>query len=328
MGKAVVAARRKKKESFGSERRAREEASSKAAAGLGPGEGEVGRVIAHHGVAVLVHFESGKERQIWLTHEQRAVVGDRVRVAGERMVVDPAYGILRRRDPRGRERTIATNLDVLGIVVAPEPREPPGYIDRGFVIARSAGIEPLVIMNKVDLDEENALATRLAEIYSPSATVLAVSADGGLGLEAIPATIAGGRVGALVGPSGVGKSSILNALVPDLDLRVSELNRGSGKGRHTTTTATLHSVVGGGFLVDTAGFKDFIAVDVEPMELSQYFPGFEEAVEAGCRFRDCVHRTEPDCSVLAAVATGTIPERRHAAYLQLLEELQSPDGRS
>lgn len=323
-----MAARRKKKESFGSERRAREEASSKAAAGLGPGEGEVGRVIAHHGVAVLVHFESGKERQIWLTHEQRAVVGDRVRVAGERMVVDPAYGILRRRDPRGRERTIATNLDVLGIVVAPEPREPPGYIDRGFVIARSAGIEPLVIMNKVDLDEENALATRLAEIYSPSATVLAVSADGGLGLEAIPATIAGGRVGALVGPSGVGKSSILNALVPDLDLRVSELNRGSGKGRHTTTTATLHSVVGGGFLVDTAGFKDFIAVDVEPMELSQYFPGFEEAVEAGCRFRDCVHRTEPDCSVLAAVATGTIPERRHGAYLQLLEELQSPDGRS
>ena len=323
-----MAGRRKKKDSFGSDRRAREEASSQAAAGLGAGEGQVGRVIAHHGVAVLVRFESGEERQLWLNHEQRAVVGDLVRVAGERMVVDPAHGVLRRRDPRGRERTIATNLDLLGIVVAPEPREPPGYIDRGFVIARSAGIEPMVVMNKADLDAGEVLATRLAEIYSPFALVVVASANAGRGLDAIAATLSAGRIGALVGPSGVGKSSILNALVPDLDLRVSELNRGSGKGRHTTTTATLHALASGGFLVDTAGFKDFIGVDVEPDELALHFPGFEEALSAGCRFRDCRHRTEPDCSVLAAVERGEIPARRHDAYLQLLAELESSDGRS
>jgi ribosome biogenesis GTPase len=291
-------------------------------------DGEPGRVIAHHGVAVLILFESGEERQVWLQPEQRAVVGDRVRVEGGRLAVEPATGVLRRRDPRGRERTIATNLDLLGIVIAPEPREPPGYIDRGFVIARSAEIEPFLVLNKIDLDEGDELAERLAEIYAPSGKVLLVSAETGAGVESISEALAGGRLGALVGPSGVGKSSLLNALVPDLDLRVSELNRRSGKGRHTTTTATLHSVAGGGYLVDTAGFKDFIAVDVEVLDVARFFPGFETALEQGCRFRDCLHRSEPDCSVLAAVEAGEIPERRHRAYLQILEELESPAGRS
>ena len=287
--------------------------------------GTPGLVVAHHGVAVLVRFEDGSERQIWLQPEQKAVVGDRVRVDGDRLAVDPARGVLRRRDPRGRERTIATNLDWLGIVVAVEPREPPGYIDRGFVIARAAGIEPFLVLNKTDLDEGDVLGTRLEEIYGPSGPFLRVSAEQRVGLEAIDALLAGGKLGAFVGPSGVGKSSLLNALVPDLDLRVGALNRGSGKGTHTTTTATLHALGGGGFLVDTAGFKDFIAVDVAPLEAAAGFPGFEVALEAGCRFRDCLHRTEPGCGVLAALEAGEIDERRHCAYVQLIEELESPD---
>jgi ribosome biogenesis GTPase len=266
-------------------------------------------------------MESGEEKQVWLQPEQRAVVGDRVLVDGERLFVQEPYGVLRRRDARGRERTIAVNLDVLGIVVAPEPREPPGYIDRGFVIARSAGIEPMVIMNKLDLEGGAELLERLQEIYGASATVLGVSAEEGVGLDAIQAHLAGGRLGALVGPSGVGKSSLLNALVPDLELVVGELNRGSGKGRHTTTTATLHALEGGGTLVDTAGFKDFIAVDVEATEVAHFFPGFEAGLEGGCRFRDCLHQTEPDCSVLAALAEGTIDSRRHRAYVALQSEI-------
>lgn len=297
-------------------------------AGAAVVEEQTGRVVAHHGVAVLVRFDAGGSRQIWLTPDQRAVVGDRVRVVGERLEALPAHGVLRRRDPRGRERTIAVNLDRLFIVVAVEPREQPGYIDRGIVIARSAGIEPAIVVNKCDLPGSGALSERLVEIYGGSCEVLAASASERIGLDAIEALLAPDEIGALVGPSGVGKSSLLNALVPDLALVVSELNRGSGHGRHTTTTATLHTLAGGGTLVDTAGFKDFIAVDVEPAEVAAGFPGFEGALEAGCRFRNCLHRSEPDCAVLAAAAAGTISERRLEAYSALLDELASSSTRS
>ncbi len=285
--------------------------------------GEPGRVVAHHGVAVLVRLDAGGDRQVWLARGQRAVVGDRVLVASGGLEVLPAHGTLRRRDGRGRERTIAVNLDVLAIVVAPEPREPPGYIDRGVVIARSAGIEPRLVVNKLDLPGAAELEQRLSEIYGASLAIDRVSALQAEGLESLREALAGGRLGALVGASGVGKSSLLNALVPDLELRTAELHRGGRQGRHTTTTATLHELEGGGLLVDTAGFKDFIAVDVEPGDAARFFPGFEEALESGCRFRDCGHTSEPDCAVLSALESGAIPEARHRAYLALRAELSA-----
>lgn len=284
---------------------------------------ETGRVVAHHGVAVLVRFASGATRQVWLGPDQRVVVGDRVVLAGERVEVLPAHGVLRRRDARGRERTIAVNLDVLAIVIAPEPREPPGYIDRGIVIARAADIEPHLVLNKFDLEAGTPLADRLEAIYGASLQLHRVSAQASIGLESLRAMLAGGRIGALVGPSGVGKSSLLNALVPDLALTVGALNRASGHGRHTTTTTTLHEIEGGGLLVDTAGFKDFIAVDLQATDAAGHFPGFEAAVARGCRFRNCLHQTEPDCAVLAALAAGEIDPRRHRAYQNLLADLAS-----
>lgn len=322
-----MAARRRRGARGGSKRDGGGAARDEAAAAPDFEGGEPGRVVAHHGPAVLVRYEDGREEQVWLQPDQRAVVGDRVRVRDGRLAVEPASGVLRRFDARGRERTIAANLDRLGLVVAPEPREPPGYLDRGFVIARAAGIEPFVVLNKIDLDPDGELGDRLEAIYAPSAPVLRTSAASGAGLDAIRALLAGGQTGAFVGPSGVGKSSLLNALVPDLELVVGDLNRGSGRGRHTTTTATLHALDGGGFLVDTAGFKDFIAVDVSPLEAAHHFPGFETAVGRGCRFRDCLHRSEPDCAVRAAVEAEEIAPRRHRSYLALVEELEAGEPR-
>ena len=281
---------------------------------------------------MLVEFEGGETEQIWLAPKQRAVVGDEVEVFGQALDVLPARGILRRRDAKGRERTIAVNLDRLALVVAAEPREPPGFLDRGFVIARAAGIEPCIVVNKCDLPASQTLADRLVEIYGDEAPVYRVSAETGEGLPELAEALGAGALSAMVGASGVGKSSLMNALVEDLALRVSELNRGSGQGRHTTTTATLHPLETGGFLVDTAGFKDFIAVDVTPADAALHFPGFArcfEPREAGertlrCRFRDCAHRTEPDCVVLAALADGRLDARRHQAYLALVEELGAP----
>jgi ribosome biogenesis GTPase len=128
-----------------------------------------------------------------------------------------------------------------------------------------------------------------------------------------------------VGTSGVGKSSILNALCPDLELAVGEINDWSGLGRHITSNATLHALPDGGELIDTPGFRDFGPVEVSSRDLAVFFPGFESALAEGCRFRDCLHRVEPGCSVRAADAESRLPEGRHAAYLDLLEELESAE---
>jgi ribosome biogenesis GTPase len=253
------------------------------------------------------------------------VVGDRVRVEESRLEVMPAEGVLRRRDTRGRVRAVAANLDVLGIVLAPRPETPGGFVDRGVVAARAAGLEPILVVNKSDLAGADALREEMVRSYGGVAPAFFVSASRGDGLDALRAFFAGGRRGVFVGTSGVGKSSILNALCPDLALTVGEINEWSGLGRHVTTNATLHALPDGGELVDTPGFRDFGPVEVSSHELASFFPGFEHALEAGCRFRDCLHRSEPGCGVLAALAAGTLPPGRHAAYLDLLAELEAAE---
>ena len=126
--------------------------------------------------------------------------------------------------------------------------------------------------------------------------------------------------GALVGSSGVGKSSLLNALVPGLALKVRALSEAHGVGRHTTTVSTLHRLPGGGELVDTPGVREFGLVDVDRHDLARYFPGFSE-VTAACRFRDCLHKDEPDCAVQRAVEDDVVDAARYVAYRTLLDEL-------
>jgi ribosome biogenesis GTPase len=297
---------------------------------------ERGLIVAHFGVAVEVRLETGERRPVKVARRSGHVVGDRVELVGERLVRLERRNQLRRRDSMGRVHVVAANLDILGIVVAPRPTTPAGFVDRALVAAAVAGLEPLVILNKADLPEAEPLAIELRTIWPATATgeplrTVVVSAANEQGLDELRETFAGPpeRRGVFAGTSGVGKSSLVNALLPELALAVGEINPLSGLGRHTTTTATLHALPGGGELVDTPGFREFGLVEVSARELSIWFPGFVAILaRQHCRFADCLHLAEPDCAIKQARDRGELADARWQAYRVLVEELRAGTGRT
>ena len=251
------------------------------------------------------------------------VVGDRVQVEGEVLRRLPRSTELRRKDARGGIHLVAANLNVLGIVVA--PMSPAGFIDRAIVASRAAGLEPFVVVNKCDLPEAVPLSLALAGTYLGAVPVFPLSAARGEGLDPLRDFLSQGHRGAFVGTTGVGKSSLLNALCPDIDLKVAAVSDYKYMGRHTTTVSSLHPLPGGGELVDTPGFRDFGLVDISCAELAAYFPGFEALEEHGCRFHNCRHREEPGCVVAGLVAAGGLSEERYLTYLSLLVEVEEAE---
>jgi len=153
--------------------------------------------------------------------------------------------------------------------------------------------------------------------------IFPISAVKQSGLEPLEDFLSQGHRGAFVGTTGVGKSSLLNALCPEIDLKVGAVSEYKSMGRHTTTVSTLHALAKGGELVDTPGFRDFGLVDITVEELAEYFPGFEEHRDVSCKFRNCRHRTEPGCAVLRLVEEGHIPAERYTTYMEILAEVES-----
>lgn len=280
-----------------------------------------GLLAAHHGVEVEVLFSTGKRRMVRVKRNSGHVVGDDVEVTGELLTRLPRRTELRRRDARGGIHLVAANLDILGIVVS--INSPAGFVDRAIVAARVAGLQPFVVVNKCDLDGTAELLATQIRIYGDSVPVFAISAKSRTGLELLLEFLSQGHRGVFVGASGVGKSSLLNALCPEIDLKVGQVSDHTGHGRHTTTVSTLHTLSGGGELVDTPGFRDFGLVDILTDELASHFPGFEEHGEVRCRFRNCRHRTEPGCAVISLVELGRISSERYTVYLELLNEVES-----
>jgi ribosome biogenesis GTPase / thiamine phosphate phosphatase len=288
-----------------------------------PATGSEGLIVSHYGVAVEVLFGTGERRMVRVKRNSGHVVGDLVRVAEEVLERLPRETELRRRDARGGIHLVAANLDVLGIVLA--PMSPSGFADRAIVAARAAELSPFLVFNKCDLAQARPLAQALGELYAEAVPCFALSASSGEGLEPLRAFLHEGHRGAFVGTTGVGKSSLLNALCPDIDLKVGELSDHKWLGKHTTTVSTLHALPGGGELVDTPGFRDFGLVDISSDQVAAFFPGFEALEAHGCRFHNCRHQKEPGCAVTSLVESGGISSERYLTYLAVLAEVEGAE---
>lgn len=260
----------------------------------------------------------------------RMVIGDRVKVAGAGggsdedawtvEEVEPRSSQIVRRGPTDRRpKVIAANVDrMLAVVAARDPEPRLDQLDRLLVIAESNGIPPVVVVNKADLDPDDGdgFAERVRDIYrAPGYPVLVMSAETGEGLDALREVLAHGT-SALIGASGVGKSSLLNAIHPELELRTGELSRKVRRGRHTTVTSRLIQLPGGGLVADTPGFGDVGVWGVAPEDAEACFPEIRDRL-GECRFRGCTHLSEPGCAVLEAVGSGEIPRSRWESYGKL-----------
>lgn len=266
-----------------------------------------------------------KERQA----TDLAVIGDRVRVS----LADPSHPMIdsveprrtkfsrRQPGPRGtwKEDLLVANVDqVLVVFACADPMPHLRMLDRFLVVAEHNEVPAVVVANKVDLvglDRARDLFAAYERIGYP---VHYASAREGIGVEALADQLAA-RTSVVTGPSGVGKSTLLNAIQPGLRIETGEVSEALHKGRHTTTSAELHALIGpaGGYVADTPGLRELGLWQVPPNELAWAFPEFEPFLGA-CAFNDCRHLEEPRCAVLAAVADGRISSARHDSYRRLL----------
>jgi len=283
-----------------------------------------GVIVAHYGIAVDVLFDKDKaSSMIRVKRNSGHVVGDRVLVQDDVLTRLERSSELCRLDARGGRHIVGANLDVLCIVVSCEPLPPPGFIDRAIVSARASGLRPVLIINKSDLACFPDYHAVNDTVYQNSVMIFTLSAEKGTGIDTLSNFFSEGHRGVFVGPTGVGKSSILNALLPEINLTTGKISETKKRGKNTTTVSTLHHLSDGGELIDSPGFNDFGMVDISAFQLSAHFPGFEKAGLDGCKFRDCKHREEPDCKVIALVEQKTIDTERYAIYLQMLTEVEA-----
>lgn len=289
-------------------------------------------VVSHTGRWAFIQME---EREYMAEIDERLgrddstvlAPGDAVQVefSGETPII---RGIAPRRSKLSRlahvhsdlaEQVIAANIDLLVIVAAAaRPNFKPGLVDRYLIAAQIGSVEPVLVINKMDLvDTEPEEVSLYREI---GMSVLATSCTTGVGIEALRGRLAG-KWSVVAGHSGVGKSSLLNALDPAVEIATQEVSPYNEKGRHTTTNARLYTLRGGIRVVDTPGARNLGVWNVTHEEVAYYFPELAEVGEM-CKFRDCTHTHEPGCAVRESVETGAVPKARYASYLRIRESLR------
>lgn len=258
-------------------------------------------------------------------HGDIAAIGDRVQVSlqtdGSGMIetVEPRTSVLARLAPTPKgeyQQVLIANPDqVLLIFACAHPAPHLRMLDRFLVIAEKEKLPALIIANKIDLigiDQARGLFGFYETLGYP---VLYTSVKSGFGVEDLHQRLIG-KISAFTGPSGVGKSSLLNAIQPHLGLAVNNVSGSTRKGRHTTVVRELFPIAEGGYIADTPGLKALALWDTEPEEIDGYFPELRSLVME-CQFNNCTHRSEPGCAVRKAVRAGTIHPERYRSYLRL-----------
>lgn len=297
------------------------------------GEESHGQIIAHFGTQVEVEDPQGQSYRCYL----RANLGSLV--TGDRVVFRPGpenngvhTGVvetvlqraseLSRPNPYNEIKPVAANIDFIVLVIAPEPEAHANLIDRYLVAAENCQIEPIILLNKTDLigdHNRQRFEDLLATYEQLGYRTLRVCSKEEASLAEFKQFL-NDRISVFVGQSGVGKSSLIDTLLPDEELKVGALSAASKKGRHTTTTARLYHFPAGGDLIDSPGIREF---GLWHMSEADVMLGFKEIrhLSGYCRFRDCKHEQEPGCAILQAVEKGDISEARFISYKRIVETL-------
>ncbi|AOX99542.1 ribosome small subunit-dependent GTPase A [Jeongeupia sp. USM3] len=281
---------------------------------------DTAQIIASHGRSYIVELPDGSTRIASARGKKTDYAcGDRVTIkvsSDEQAVIEKALkrDTLLYRSDAWREKLIAANVTQIVVVVAPVPSFFDELIGRCLIAAEDAGIRPLILLNKCDLPEAGAARARLAYYRDLGYDVIELAATEDI--APLQPWLAD-HVSVLVGQSGMGKSTITNALIPEARARVNDISVALDSGKHTTTNATLYHLGPGADLIDSPGLQSFGLAHVTADDLPRLMPEFRERL-GQCRFHNCRHRHEPGCAILGAVRDGAIPDSR----LQLLHRLQ------
>lgn len=306
----------------------------RAAGGVGSGVTEVdadtevhsGQIVVRHGRNLVIHATDGRHvPAVWRANVGELVCGDHVSWiddadgAGVVVAVSPRRNVLSRPAYGGRDKAIAANLSLLVVVLAPEP-EPSGYlVDQYLVAAERIGIDALICLNKSDLLDAEGHARfrqRFGFYDDIGYPVIQISARTAEGMAPLRERMRG-QTSILVGQSGVGKSSLVNAMVTQGQALEGRLSDATGQGRHTTSATTLYRLDGGGGLIDSPGVRSFRLGRLSQAQLAQGFREFQPYL-GHCRFDDCVHVAEPACAIDKAAQAGLIQTARVVTYRRLL----------
>ncbi|OUR81444.1 ribosome small subunit-dependent GTPase A [Cycloclasticus sp. 46_120_T64] len=288
-----------------------------------------GRIVAHLGKALLVENNEGVTSRCKKRSQlEQPAVGDYVEWiqteegAGRVEKILARKSLLSRPAKNGNTRPVAANLNQIVVILAVKPNIDPLLLDQYLIVCEFQEIAPLIVLNKVDLldDESRQRTDELIGIYKAIGyEIIEVSAEEKTGLDTLRARLRD-ETSILVGQSGVGKSSITNALLPDLELQTKVLSTASGLGKHTTTATTLYKLPEGGDIIDSPGVNIFGLAHITEKTLAYGFREIRQYAEQ-CKFSDCMHLKEPKCAVKDNIDTGKIANTRYLRYLKLRGKL-------